>query len=131
MQAQTISELSDLFEDAYAAKDAGALSGLFEDGAVLVGPGGDTLRGGRAIAGLAEQMWKQDLAYVAETVRVVEAGNVGLVVFRWSLVTPGGEVAERGLGSDVVRRQADGTWRYAIGYSDPAGSAAGAETAAA
>lgn len=121
MEAGTIQELSERFEKAYAARDREAIGELFEDGAVLVAPGGDTHRGPGAIADLATELWKDDLAYEGETVRLVEAGDVGLVIFRWSLVRPGGEVVDQGLGSDVVRRQHDGSWKYVIGFSDSAG----------
>jgi hypothetical protein len=52
--------------------------------------------------------------------RVAAAGEVALVVFRWSTSRPDGTVADQGTGVDVVRRQPDGTWKYLIGL--PAGT---------
>lgn len=115
MQARTAGELEDLFEDAYAARDAAALIGLFEDDAVVVAPDGVELRGEGAVAGLAEEFWKDDLAYVSKVTRVVEAGDVGVIVAQWSLSGTDGHLVDQGIGVDVVRRQPDGTWKYLIG----------------
>ncbi len=121
MPTNTAAELEDLFQDAFAARDAAAVAGLCEDGAVLVAPNGDELRGNRAIARLAQEFWKDDLAYVSEVTRVADAGEVAVVVFRWSTSKPDGTVVNHGTGVDVVRRQTDGTWKYLIGL--PSGTA--------
>lgn len=120
MPTTTAAELEDLFQDAFAARDKAGIAALCEDDAVLVTPGGDELRGSRAIACLAEEFWKDDLAYVSEVIRVATAGEVALVVFRWSTSRPDGTVADQGTGVDVIRRQPDGDWRYLIGL--PAGT---------
>jgi ketosteroid isomerase-like protein len=55
----------------------------------------------------------------------VEAGDVALVVNRWSLrgTEPDGAPVEmRGSSADVLRRQADGTWLVLV--DDPWGGAA-------
>jgi uncharacterized protein (TIGR02246 family) len=57
-----------------------------------------------------------------EIVKVVEAGDVALVINRWSLrgTQPGGEPIEMGgTSADVLRRQADGSWRVVV--DDPWG----------
>jgi uncharacterized protein (TIGR02246 family) len=120
MQAQSAAELEELFEDAFAARDTDALVGLFEDGAVVLAPGGDQRRGRQAIAGLAEEFWTHDAAYVSEVQTVVDAGEVALVLTRWTLSGRDGTVADRGSAIDVARRQPDGTWKYVIGM--PAGT---------
>lgn len=121
MQACTAAEIDELFNDAFAARDAAAVAALCEDGAVLAMAGGEELRGSRAIAGMAEAFWQDDLAYLSEVTRVAEAGGVALVVFRWVMSRPDGNVAEEGTGVDVVRRQPDGSWKYVIGL--PGGTA--------
>ncbi len=114
MQARSAADLEDLFEDAYAARDAAALVGLFQDNAVVVAPGGDQRRGSPAIAGLAEEFWRNDVAYISEITHVVEADGVALVVVRWQMSGRDGNVVDQGTGVDVVRRQPDGTWKYVI-----------------
>ena len=52
-----------------------------------------------------------------ETRSVVRAGEVALLGSRWRLAgtTPEGEpVALSGTGTEMVRRQADGSWRYVV-----------------
>jgi ketosteroid isomerase-like protein len=52
-----------------------------------------------------------------ETRSVVRAGEVALLGSRWRLAgtTPEGQAIElAGTGAEVVRRQADGSWRYVI-----------------
>lgn len=115
MRARNAAELDDLFEDAYAARDADALVALFEDDAVVLAPGGEQRRGRRAIAGLAQEFWTLDAAYVSEVLGVVDTGDVALVLTRWSLSRRDGTVADEGSAIDVARRQPDGTWRYLIG----------------
>lgn len=52
-----------------------------------------------------------------ETRSVVRAGRVALLGSRWRLAgtTPEGRaVALAGTGTEMVRRQADGSWRYVV-----------------
>ncbi len=52
-----------------------------------------------------------------ETRSVVRAGEVALLGSRWRLAgtTPEGQsIALSGQGAEVVRRQADGSWRYVV-----------------
>jgi hypothetical protein len=97
--ARTPEELETLFEDAFVIRDRAALAELFEAGAVLV-DGSREARGGDQIARLAGDMWEGDRAYLAESGRVFQARDTGLIV------------AKRGI--NVVRRGSDGGWRYAI-----------------
>lgn len=90
-----------LLEDAFVIRDQEALTGLFEDGAVLVsGHGPQQARGSREIERLATAMWSCDQTYVADSRRVLQARDTTLLV------------AERGI--NVVRRGRDGTWRFVI-----------------
>jgi hypothetical protein len=97
---RTPEELESLLEDAFVTRDAEALCLMFEDGGVLIdGEGGPAARGGAEIVRLARALWARDRTYVAEPRRVVQARGTALVL---------------GGGTAVVRRGADGDWRYAI-----------------
>jgi hypothetical protein len=102
---QSPEELETLFEDAFVVRDRGALTQLFEDGAVL-GAARDTdeARGGEQIANLAAALWDRDYSYLADPRRVLQARDTALVV--------------GGRGINVVRRRADGRWLYAISLLD-------------
>jgi hypothetical protein len=99
--AHTPEELGTLLEDAFVIHDREALSGLFEEGAVLVtGDGLPEARGTRQIASRVAAMWAVGRTYVADPGRVLQARDTALVV------------ADRGIS--VLRRGGDGAWRYAI-----------------
>jgi hypothetical protein len=99
--ARTPEELEALFEDAFVLRDPGALAPLFEPRALLDASGvTGEVRGSDQIARLASSLWSRDLTYVADPRRVVQAHDIALI-----LATQ---------GTSVVRRGADGAWRYAI-----------------
>jgi hypothetical protein len=99
--ARTPEELEALFEDASVLRDAEALAPLFEARALLVAGGvAGELRGSEEIAGSVAALWSRDFSYVAELRRVVQAHDLALVLAKQ--------------GTSVVRRGADGAWRYAI-----------------
>ena len=99
--ARTPEELETLFEDAFVTRDGEALAQLFEDGAVLLAPDSSMeARGGPQIAELATAMWERGGTYLADPRRVLQARDTALVV------------ADRGI--NVLRRERNGTWRYAI-----------------
>lgn len=98
--ARTPEELEALLEDALVLRDGEALAELFEAGAVLVAGGERPARGGEAIVRVALATWAGDRTYVADPRRVVQARDLALIV------------AERSV--NVVRRDSDGAWRYAI-----------------
>jgi len=103
--ARTPEELETLLEDAFVIRDRAAVADLFEDGAVLVTAGAPgEARGGEAIARIAAAMWAGDVTYLADPQRVLQARDTALVV------------GSRGVS--VVRRGADGAWRFAIALLD-------------
>jgi hypothetical protein len=99
--ARTPEELDALFEDACVLRDARALAALFEPRALFAATGlAGEVRGSEAIARSAPALWSGDLTYVADPRRIVQAHDVALVL--------------AAQGMSVVRRGADGAWRYAI-----------------
>ena len=100
-RARTPEELEALFEDAFVLRDPRALAPLFEARALLVaGAVADEVRGSKQIASQASALWSRGFTYVADPRRVVQAHDLALVFATQ--------------GTSVVRRRADGTWRYAI-----------------
>lgn len=97
--ARTPEELETLFEDSCLTHDRAALAGLFEDRAVMVDDG-RVVRGGDAIAFLMAERSEGNQIYLADPLRVVQAGDIALIV------------GERSI--NVARRDSDGDWRYVI-----------------
>ena len=99
--ARTPEELESLLEDAFVTRDAEAVCGMFEEGAVLIASTArQEARGREEIGRLAKALWEGDRTYVAEPQRVVQARRTALVLASG--------------GVSVVRRGDDGGWRYAI-----------------
>jgi ketosteroid isomerase-like protein len=92
----------------------GLVNTLYEDDAVFLPSPADAPVSGRA--GVADSL-KEYLAS-GGTVSVlattaVQNGDIALTHTHWRLDIPGGEAME-GVTAEIVRRQPDGTWKYAI-----------------
>ena len=99
--ARTPEELEALFEDAFVLRDPAALGPLFEARALLdAGGPAREARGREQITLLVSTLWSPRFTYVADPRRVVQAHDLALVLAVQ--------------GTSVVRRGADGAWRYAI-----------------
>lgn len=101
--ARTPEELENLLEDAFVLRDTKALGRLFEVGAVLATA--DSLheaRGRYDIEDVAARLWKLRKVYVADSRRVLQAGDTALILCPEAV--------------NVVRRGDEGTWRYTIAF---------------
>lgn len=104
---------------AYGSGDLDALMALFEEGAALVPMSGEVVHGRDAIRNQFAILLANRSQFVLGLEQVVEAGDVTLLVSRWTVIsaTPTGHATElSGRTSDVVRRQRDGTWRLVIDH---------------
>jgi hypothetical protein len=103
--ASTPEELESLLEDGFLLADRQALAQLFEGNAVLdAGDGLTAVRGSEAIARAAAALCNRGYSYLAQTQRLVQAGDVALI--------------EGGRAINVIRRGPDRRWRYAISLLD-------------
>jgi uncharacterized protein (TIGR02246 family) len=99
----------------------GALA-LYEPEATFVAQPGTSVSGTAEIRAALERFAALEPELGGEIELVREAGGVALVVNRWSLrgSGPEGPVRMGGRSADVLRRQADGSWRVLI--DDPWGA---------
>jgi uncharacterized protein (TIGR02246 family) len=108
------------FQEAFNAGDLEGLMALYEPDAVLVPqPGAEPVRGAQAIraalAGFLALKGRLELG----TRHVLRHGDIALLRSAWRLkgTGPDGKPVEMAHGSaEVVRRQADGSWRYIIDH---------------
>lgn len=124
MAGRTPEETGDLIGEAMKRKDLDGALDLFEPEAVFVDPssgqqmhGHDEIR--QALVGFME-VDAQLLPSPPPTILV--SGDVALVLAPWTLEVAGEDgqpVRQSGQATDVLRRQADGTWRFVI--DNPAG----------
>src|SRR5580704_8589032 len=111
MPAFTPREIHFLFERAFNARDVEAILALYEPGAVLVA-GGKPVTGVAGIRDAYNAVLAAGARMKLDTRAVIESGE-GLAVLHgaWSLGPPS---ATQGLSTEVVRRQADGSWMFVI-----------------
>ena len=117
MDAQSPAEVDAVFVKALNAGDLETMVGLYEPAAALTPSPGKTVVGTAAIrealAGFLAMKPTMRL-----TCRVLgQSGDLALVTGRWELEGTGPDgkaVALKGQSVEVVRRQADGRWRFVV-----------------
>jgi len=111
MPASTPQEIHPLFERAFNRGDLEAILALYEPGAVLV-TGGKPVTGHDGIRDAFSMFLASGARMKLGTRTVIESGE-GLAVLHgaWSLGPPS---STQGLSTEVVRRQADGSWMFVI-----------------
>ena len=126
MSARTPEEMPRLWAETFVAGDLDALVALYEADATLVAQPGEVVTGVEAIREVLRAFLATKPSFNLEVRKVLQAGDIALSFADWTLVGtgPDGEPIEMSAQtSDVLRRQADGTWRFAI--DNPYGSAHG------
>jgi len=119
MSARTPEEIDTLFAKALNAGDLEGLVALYEPQATLMASPGTLVTGSAAIrdalAGLLAA--KPSMTLTARTLS--EAGDVALVTAAWRLSMTGQDgtpASMNGQSVEVVRRQPDGRWLFAIDF---------------
>jgi len=113
MPAYSPAEIHALFEQAFNLGDVEAVTALYEPGAVLI-VGGNQVIGRESIRNAFESLLARRGRITLETRAVVEA-PFGLELLHSGWVIEAGkgpDIARRGLSTEVVRKQPDGTWRF-------------------
>src|SRR5438045_3371914 len=117
MSAKTPQQMHVFFRDGFNAGSPDALLALYEDKACLLTPSGATSTGKAAVREALTPFLALKLPIGLETVSCTECGDLGLLSARWVVDgkdPAGNPVHLTGTSSEVVRRQADGTWLYVI-----------------
>jgi len=117
MPAYNPAEIHTLFRNAFNLGDVEALIALYEPDAILVVDGNRVVGRGEIRKALEHMLLRQG-RMTLETRTVVESQQ-GLAVLHGSWVVEpatgmGAELVTRGLSTEVVRRQPDGTWLFVI-----------------
>jgi uncharacterized protein (TIGR02246 family) len=123
MGARTPEECDALFARHLNAGDADAVAALYEPQATLVLEGRAPAVGTDAIRSALRDFVALRPTITMNVVRMLRAGDDVAVLYNdWSLSATqpdGTRVADTGRALEVVRRQADGTWRFVV--DDPRG----------
>lgn len=104
-----------------AARNAGSLDellSLYEDGAqLLVDASGTALSCKAAIATELQKLIELPGTMVSNNTFCVEHGDLALLRADFTLTDKKGTIVYSGFTAEIVRRQADGTWRYVIDHA--------------
>jgi len=101
----------------FESGEASAMLALYEPDAVFIANDGRTITDHAEIAARLERDLKLGLPLKAKARHVFVADDIAQIVLDWSIegTGPDGETVRLGgSASDVVRRGADGFWRYLI-----------------
>jgi ketosteroid isomerase-like protein len=101
------------FTKRFNSGDIEGLASLYEDGAALIPEPGTVVSDAAGLrAALQGFLDTKGTITIVSTSTVVK-GDLALTHSHWRLDIPGGEPREL-RSAEVVRRQPDGTWKYAI-----------------
>ena len=117
MSEQQPEQIHRAFVAAFNAGDADALMALYEPDASLAPAPGDVVTGLDAIREALAGFLALKGQMTIETLRVIPSGDVALLHGMWLLTGtgPDGNPLElAGRNTEVVRRQADGSWRFVV-----------------
>jgi uncharacterized protein (TIGR02246 family) len=122
MPAKTPEECDALFEKHINAGDLDALTDLYEADAVLIPAPGETASGREAIRAALGAFIEAKPKMKLSVIKSFSAGKDVAVLYNdWHgrFAGPDGEMETGGEAIEIVRRQADGTWRFV--FDDPYG----------
>ncbi len=125
MSATNPDELHGHWVDGVNRGDLDGLTALYEPDAAFVVRPGETVAGLVAVRDATNGLLALRPRATLDPLSVVRAGDLALLISRWRLTgtDPGGAAVDiGGQTSDVARRQADGSWLFAI--DNPWGDAA-------
>ncbi len=117
MPARTPADVDLQLTAAVNAGDVDSAVGCYEPGAVLVFPRGTTVTGTEAIREVLSGFMATRPKMTIEVLLVIESGDTALLHAKWTSVgtdAAGNRVDVAGQSTEVVRRQADGTWLFVI-----------------
>ena len=117
MPARTPADLDLRLIAAINAGDVDMAVGFYEPGAALVSERGTTVTGTEAIREVLSRFMAIRPKMSIKVPLVIESGDTALVHSKWTTVgtdADGNRVDFAGQGTEVVGRQADGTWLFII-----------------
>jgi uncharacterized protein (TIGR02246 family) len=125
MTAHTPTEAIELVSERISAGDLDGALAMYEPDAAFTPQPGQMVVGTAAIRQALEGFTVLRPKLAGQVEKVIESGDVALVLNRWTLdgtAPDGARIEMGGLSADVLRRQPDGRWLVLI--DDPWGGAA-------
>jgi uncharacterized protein (TIGR02246 family) len=107
-------DISATFARLFNARDQRGLLDLYAAEAMLTVDGAAIARGPGEIEAMLKPMLDGPLKLEARCATCHEAGDTAIVRTEWTLRAPDGSAALAGASAEVLRRGADGRWRFII-----------------
>jgi uncharacterized protein (TIGR02246 family) len=123
MPARKPQEIHEIWESAANSGDVVAMAQLYEKEAVFFARPEQRSEGLEQIQAAFEAWQSLNPQVTLRTTYVVECGDIALTKSEWTVRArdpDGTRIKLQGTGTEVLRRQADGTWRFVI--DDPYGA---------
>jgi uncharacterized protein (TIGR02246 family) len=117
MQAMEPSELYGLFSRYFSAGALDLLLTLYEENSVILPAPGQMAEGKAAIREVMQGFLALNGEFQIDKPAVAQSGDIALMMSKWTLKGTSGDgeqIEIEGQTSDVVRRQADGSWLFVI-----------------
>ncbi len=117
MPAHIPADVDRLFAEALSSGDLDGALAMHEDDACYVPANGTVARGRKEIHAALADLLRVNPTLVCHEIDVVENGDLAVLRARWTFsgTNADGESFEsHGRSIEIVRRQPDGTWRFAI-----------------
>jgi len=109
---QLPAEISEIFGKHFNARNKSALLALYTDTALLTIDGITVARGKAAIDQMLTPLFEGPLKIDIRCVTCHQHGDTALVRSDWKLTDPNGGVAMTGSSAELIRKEADGFWRF-------------------
>src|SRR5690242_2332190 len=119
MSAHRPEECDLLIADSINAGDLEGAVALYESDARFVAAPDNVVEGSDGIREVMRSMLAGKPRLSIEVAQVVQTGDLALLCSVWSSTVTGADgkvTTDSGNGREVVRRQADGTWRFVIDF---------------
>jgi uncharacterized protein (TIGR02246 family) len=118
MAARSPEDCDRLFSEGINAGDAAAVAALYEPGATLALEGGGIASGSSAIRGFLDVFVAMKPKLTMNVVRVLRGGDDVAVLYNdWRMTftdSEGRQQHDAGKAIEIVRRQADGSWKFVV-----------------
>lgn len=107
-------EMAGTFIERFNARDGAGLLALYASEAVFTFDGVTFARGADEIKAALDEFLVSPMTLRGTYVSVLTAGDVAMCSLRWEMLNAEGWIDQDGISTEVLKRGADGLWRFAI-----------------
>lgn len=107
-------EMAGTFIERFNARDGAGLLALYAPEAVFTFDGVTFARGADEIKAALDEFLASPKTLRGTYVSVLTAGDVAMCSLRWEMLNAEGWIDQDGISTEVLKRGADGLWRFAI-----------------